>query len=102
MLSNRSRLYAGLTPLEAASAPLIVLTRSKVGEVKVSCKSCVSEKQRNLGEEMGVRFPGLKNLDQPIVWVFPRCVVCLNCGFTEFSIPETELRRLVEIDSTCP
>jgi hypothetical protein len=59
----------------------------------VSCKSCVSENQRNLNGEIGVHIPGLKGLDKPIVWVFPKLVLCLNCGFTEFVVPATELRR---------
>ena len=42
--------------------------------------------------------PGSKGLDKPIVWVYPKLLVCLNCGFTEFAIPEAELRRLVESD----
>jgi hypothetical protein len=67
-----------------------------------SFNSCQSENQRNLNGEIDMRFPGLKNVDKPIVWVFPKLVVCLNCGFAEFVVPATELRRLVEIDSTCP
>jgi hypothetical protein len=44
-------------------------------------------------------FPGLKGLDKPIGWVFPKLLVCLNCGFTEFVVPEAELRQLVESDA---
>jgi len=63
---------------------------------RMSCKSCHSEKQREFSGEVAIHCLGLKGLDQPIVWVFPRLVVCLNCGFTEFVVPETELRRLGE------
>jgi len=62
----------------------------------MSCKSCHSENQCDLSGEVAIHFPGLKGLDKPIVWVFPKLCVCLNCGFTEFVVSETELRQLVE------
>jgi len=67
----------------------------------MSCKSCQSAHQSKVNGEIALHFPGLKNLDKPIVWVFPELVVCLDCGFTEFVIPASELRRVVEIDSAC-
>ena len=60
------------------------------------CKSCRSENQRTLNGEIAIHFPGLDGLEKPIVWVFPKLLLCLNCGFTEFVVPEAELRRLVE------
>ena len=60
----------------------------------MSCKSCQSAHQSNLNGEIGVHFPGLQGLDKPIVLVYPKLVVCLDCGFREFAIPETELRVL--------
>jgi hypothetical protein len=57
------------------------------------------EHQRTLNGELAIRFPGIEGLDKPIVFVFPKLLVCLNCGFTEFAIPETELRRLAEAES---
>jgi hypothetical protein len=66
----------------------------------MSCKSCKSENQSIFNGEIAIHFPGLKGLDKPIVWVFPKLVVCLDCGFTEFAIPEKELRQLAEGDST--
>jgi hypothetical protein len=43
---------------------------------------------------MYIHFPGLKGLDKPVVWVFPKLVVCFGCGLTQFTIPEAELRQL--------
>lgn len=60
----------------------------------MSCKSCLSEHQSNLKGEIAIHFPGLKGLDKPIVWVFPKLLVCLDCGFTEFAVPDAELREL--------
>ena len=58
------------------------------------CKSCKPESQLKFGAEMIIHFPGLEGLDKPIVWVFPKLLVCMDCGFTEFAIPETELALL--------
>src|SRR6476660_5657682 len=33
----------------------------------------------------------LKNIDKPIVWVFPELVVCLDCGIAEFAVPEAQI-----------
>ena len=63
------------------------------------CKVCHSEHQRNLNAEIGIHFPGLEGLNKPITWVFPKLVVCLNCGSTEFVIPDKELRQLSESDA---
>ncbi len=60
------------------------------------CKSCQSENQSMFSGEIAIHFPGLKGLDKPIVWVFPKLVICLNCGFTEFLVPESELRLLAD------
>ena len=65
----------------------------------MSCKSCQSENERTLNGEVAIHFPGLNGLEKPILWVFPKLLVCLNCGFTEFEIPKAELRRLVEGDA---
>jgi hypothetical protein len=65
----------------------------------MSCKICQSDNQRNLGGEVGIHFRGLKGLDKLPVFVFPDLLICLNCGFTEFVIPETGLQQLVESDA---
>ena len=48
---------------------------------------------------MGIHFPGLKNIDKPVVWVFPELIVCLNCGIAQFVVPEAELRELAKGDA---
>jgi hypothetical protein len=60
------------------------------------CRSCGSNNQAKFGSEINIHFPHLKDLDKPAILVFPKTVVCLDCGFTEFTIPEAELRRLRE------
>ncbi len=62
----------------------------------MSCRSCASENQTQLGAEINIHFREKKGLDDPAVLVFPKLLVCLDCGFTEFTIPETELLVLEE------
>jgi|GEM_PF-1658325 hypothetical protein len=64
--------------------------------IDMPCKSCGSINQSKFTGEIGIHFPGLKNIDKPVVWVFPEIVVCLNCGTAEFAVPEAELPRLAK------
>jgi hypothetical protein len=59
------------------------------------CKLCQSDNQSTFNSEMAIHFPGLKGLDKPIVWVFPKITVCLKCGFSELVVPDRELQILV-------
>ena len=65
----------------------------------MACKWCGSLNQSKLTAEVGIHVPGLKNIYKPIVWVFPKLVVCLNCGTAEFAVPEAELRQLAKGDA---
>jgi hypothetical protein len=62
----------------------------------VACRSCASDNQTEFGAEIAIHFPGRKGLDKPDVLVFPKLVVCLDCGLAEFTLPETEFRLLRE------
>jgi hypothetical protein len=44
------------------------------------CKSCSKTNQSEFGAELALHFPGFKCLDKPIVWMFPKVRVCLECG----------------------
>jgi hypothetical protein len=62
------------------------------------CKSCGSVDQSKFTAEIGVHFPGMKNIDKPVVWVFPKVIVCLDCGIAEFGVPEPERQQLAKGD----
>jgi hypothetical protein len=67
--------------------------------VLMPCKSCESLNQGQFTGEVAIHFPGLQNIDKPIVWVFPEIIVCLDCGTTEFTVPKSELRQLAKGDA---
>ena len=58
------------------------------------CVSCASSNQEEFTAEIDVHFRGPKNLDKPTVLVFPKIFVCLDCGFSRFSVPTAELALL--------
>jgi hypothetical protein len=58
------------------------------------CKACASRDINTFGSEITLHFKGLVGLQKPVVFVFPEVVVCLTCGHSEFTMPETELRVL--------
>ena len=58
------------------------------------CEQCHSERLGNFSGEVAIHFTGLAGSNKPIVWVFPYLLVCLDCGFTEFIVPERELQVL--------
>jgi hypothetical protein len=43
---------------------------------------------------MIIHFNGLKNVDKPGVFVFPKPLICLDCGFLGFTLSTTELGLL--------
>jgi hypothetical protein len=43
---------------------------------------------------MNIHFPGREGFDQHAVWIFPKVVVCFDCGLTLLTIREAELRQL--------
>ena len=58
------------------------------------CTSCESQKQETFSSEIAIHFPGLAGLHKPIVWMFPKVSVCLDCGLARFFVPERELKVL--------
>jgi hypothetical protein len=62
----------------------------------VRCASCASGNMAEFTAEINIHFRGPKALDKPSVMVFPKLLVCLDCGFSQFDLPESELSLLRE------
>jgi hypothetical protein len=60
------------------------------------CKSCQSTSQVALTAEIAIHFRGREDLNTPHVFVFPDIVICLDCGSTNFTVPEAELQSIRE------
>jgi hypothetical protein len=63
--------------------------------VRHTCRSCGSHNQNLFPSELMIHFPGgLEALDKGDVMIFPELRICLDCGFTDFQVPEQELRLI--------
>jgi hypothetical protein len=61
----------------------------------MSRDKCACENQREFNGEVAIHFPGIKGLQKPIVMIFPKVRVCMDCGHADFTVPERELSVLV-------
>jgi hypothetical protein len=60
----------------------------------MECKRCRSHDIHNFNGELGIHFPGREGLTKPLVWVFPKLMICLHCGFAEFVVPDEQREQL--------
>jgi hypothetical protein len=60
----------------------------------MSCPACRLDNQVEFSAEMLVHLGGLKNLDKSGVCMFPKILVCLSCGFSQFTAPKAALALL--------
>jgi hypothetical protein len=58
------------------------------------CKTCGSAQQTEFDAEINIHFPGLTNLDKPAILIFPKLLVCLHCGFIEFTLRKSDVLLL--------
>jgi len=58
------------------------------------CRSCQSECVTTFDSEINIHLPGLNHLAEPAVLVFPRLMICMDCGFIEGKIDAAQLNEL--------
>ncbi len=60
----------------------------------MSCPACRLDNQMEFSAEIMVHHGGLRNLENSGVVLFPKVLVCLACGFSQFTVPRAELALL--------
>ena len=86
------RINRGSLPSVPDPEPLAIKSDASVR--KRGCRLCCYENLVEFPAEVNIHFPGYEGLEKPTVWVFPKMVVCLDCGYTDLSLAEPELRAL--------
>jgi hypothetical protein len=59
------------------------------------CSSCASSRQAEFTAEVNLHFCGSYSLEHPGVLAFPKVLVCLDCGLSQFTTTTTQLADLV-------
>jgi len=78
-----------MSPFRADRSSAAVIDEGRV------CPSCGSSRSLELLGEICMHFPGgLESLNMPLIWAYPKVVVCLDCGFAEFTMRESELKPI--------
>ncbi len=62
----------------------------------MSCPSCASGNQSEFPFEMLVHFACLENLSKTGIFLFPKILVCMDCGFLQYRVPASQLSLLAE------
>jgi hypothetical protein len=62
----------------------------------MKCASCQSGNLAEFAAEINIHFPAVANVNDPGVLVFPKLLVCLDCGSSQFALSESALRVLRE------
>jgi hypothetical protein len=60
----------------------------------MSCKRCASDLLAAFSGELGIHFPRYEGLNKPLVFAFPKMMVCLDCGFVEFVLAGPVIEQL--------
>jgi hypothetical protein len=62
----------------------------------MACVLCASKNEVDFPAEMILHFPvsGLQDLNKNGVFIYPKVLVCLDCGFSRFTARETEVAAL--------
>ena len=62
----------------------------------MNCAHCSSNALAEFPAEIMVHCVGIENINFPGVLIFPKLLVCLECGSTQFVIPQAELQQLTQ------
>lgn len=57
----------------------------------MACKACKSENLQRFDAELTASFSNTRGVKVPPLYVCQPVLVCLDCGFTELKISESEL-----------
>jgi hypothetical protein len=58
------------------------------------CARCATDNLKTFNGELAIHFPGWEGLEKPVVWAFPKLIVCVGCGLVQFDLPDEQMAQL--------
>jgi hypothetical protein len=68
-----------------------------VADAIFHCDSCASSNLIELSGEVCLHFPGITGLKKKPFFVFPRFLVCLDCGFLRSQLSAEDLAQVRKV-----
>ena len=65
----------------------------------MTCRSCASQYQTEVAAEINLHFPKSHRPGEADMLLYRHVLLCLRCGFAEFSIGENEIEQHPDRDS---
>jgi hypothetical protein len=59
----------------------------------MACRNCGGQEQ-GFPAEVVAGFPGIERLEVPRVHISTKILVCMDCGYTELTVPRNRLEQL--------
>jgi len=66
------------------------------------CTNCTSSHLQEFPAEVNIHLPDVRNATEPGVFVFPKFLICLDCGFSSFTLQASELEAMRDLGTACP
>jgi hypothetical protein len=66
----------------------------------MSCRACGSGNQRTFESEINIHFPELGNVKKLPALAFPILLICLDCGFIEARLSDSELSEAINFSGS--
>jgi hypothetical protein len=64
---------------------------------------CACKNYEEFASELAIHFAGIEGLKKPLLFIYPKLRICMDCGDADFIVPEKDLKVLatgVPVDGT--
>ncbi len=60
----------------------------------MACTVCLSRNQVEMNTEINIHYSGPADYGDPGIFLYPKVMVCLDCGVSQFIVGEDDLAQI--------